>query len=145
MSSLPAMSSPDTLPAMLSNVFVALGQPASTRIIIAKGNAGRAVVDRRRGVTGRRRRRRRRRRWRRLDERGQPRLEWLQPLQDALPLGLGMHGYSISRYRVFSTKFYAVLPGLRRLVPNAPFIVWFSPGLVGAKLNRVWFGKRLNL
>ena len=35
-------------------------------------------------------------------------------------------------------QFYSVLPGLRRLGPNAPFIVWFSPGLVGAKLNRVW-------
>ena len=34
---------------------------------------------------------------------------------------------------------------LRRLGPKAQFIVWFSPGLVGAKLNRVWFGKRLNL
>ena len=41
-------------------------------------------------------------------------------------------------------QFYPVLP-VNRLGPNTQFIVWFSPGLVGAKLNRVWFGKRLNL
>ena len=54
------------------------------------------------------------------------------------PRGLGWEISSLH-------QFYSVLPGLRRLGPNAPFIVWFSPGLVGAKLNRVWFGKRLNL
>ena len=45
-------------------------------------------------------------------------------------------GWEISRL----DQFHPVLPGLRRLGPNAQFIVWFSPGLVGTQVKpgMVW-------